>query len=60
MALPLSLRFCWAASALVMALLVARTYSRAAVREGLEAGTEGQRADWMVEGLVMWRTSDQM
>ncbi len=42
--LPLSFRFCCAASALVMAELVALTYSRAAVRDGRGAGTVGQRA----------------
>ena len=57
---PLSLRFCCAASALVMALLVALTYSLVAVREGSGGGTSGQRAFWMVEGEVLLRTSDQM
>lgn len=60
MFLPLSLRFCCAASALVMALLVALTYSRAAVSDGSGVGTSGQRAFWMVGGVVFLRTSDQM
>ncbi len=44
MFLPLSFRFCCAASAEVMAEDVARTYSRVAVRDGFGAGTSGQRA----------------
>lgn len=44
----------------MIALLVARTYSRAAVSEGFGVGTSGQRAFWMVAGVVFLRTSVQM
>lgn len=60
MTFPLSFRFCCAASALVIALLVALTYSRAAVNDGVGWGTSGQRAFWIVLGLEFLRTSDQM
>ena len=56
---PFSFRFFCVPSAEVMAEVVARTYSLAAVRAGSGAGTSvGQRAVWMVVDL--WRTSCQM
>ena len=44
MVLPFSFFLSWLASAEVIADVVARTYSRAAVRAGLPVGTVGQRA----------------
>ena len=57
-ALPFAFRFCCAASALVMADVVERTYSLVAVREESGRGTSGQSAFWIVFGRS--RSSVQM
>ena len=52
MVLPLSFLLSCSDSAEVMADEVARTYSRAAVSEGSDSGTDGHSAVWIDEGCL--------